>query len=212
MPRRVSKNVFDITRPDSDAPSAPPLGALLARTADGPVVLAPARAPVVPSPARAVPDEPAPEGVAVTPAVAPAPQQAERPARGVGGRPEKAKAPVGITAVAVRVPSALYAEASPLVKGPGRPSWGQLVAWTCQDHPAAVREQIEALAGEAAAPRRLRGHGQQGAPAVQVTARLLPEELAVVDEARRVSADLQVTRTLVLIAAITVATESSHPE
>ena len=56
---------------------------------------------------------------------------------------------------------------------------------------------------------RLRGHGQQGAAAVQGTARLLPEELAVVDEARCVSENLQVMRTLVVIAAVTAARESS---
>ena len=43
---------------------------------------------------------------------------------------------------------------------------------------------------------------------MQVTARLLPAELAVVDEARNARESLQVNRTMVVIAAITVATQS----
>ena len=198
MPRRVAKNVFDITRPDSDAPSeSPPLAVLLPRVGEPAASAAPELLDVP----RLVPNAgPAPA----------APRVAERrPARGVGGRPEKVSAVAGgITAVAVRVPAPLYEAALPLVKGPGRPSWGQQVAWTSQDHAEKVLEQVEALAEAALAPRRLRGHGREGEAAMQVTARLLPAELAVVDEARNARESLQVNRTMVVIAAITVATQS----
>jgi hypothetical protein len=213
----VGKNVFDITRPDTDAPSEPPLSTLLPRVSPAPATAArplgslaaagPSTA-TVPTPVTAAQPSSAP--VVTAPEVGRPPERrsgSTSSARGVGGRPEKSAEPTGgITAVAARVPAALYAAATPLVKGPGRPSWGQLVAWTCQDHAEPVRKEVEALADAAAAPRRLRGPGREGEPTMQVTARLLPDELAAVDAAMTSLPDVPVTRTMVVVAALTVAT------
>ena len=194
MPRRAPKNVFDVSRTDKvDAPAqsvapAPALESLLRRVE--PVV--------TPGVGRGEP---------------PLSQTASRQTgqgapRGVGGRPRLTSAAGRITAVPARVPGPLYDAALPLVKGVGRPSWGQLVAWTCQDHPEGVRAEITALAEAVVQPRRLRGPNREGEASMQVTARFLPAELAVFDSARDgvEHGDVVITRTMVVIAALTVAT------
>jgi len=144
------------------------------------------------------------------------PSRTERPAgeskapsrpRGTGGRPAASEQPVeAITKVPARVPGELYDAAQPLVKGVGKPSWGQLIAWTCQDHKEEVVAMVLELARTAA--RRPRGQNAQGTPGLQVTARLDRTELPAVDEVKKLAgqkAERKVTRTDVLIAALTVA-------
>ena len=197
MPRRVGKNVFDITRTDKvDQPSqqpTPPLGTLLPRVSNAP---APAPAPARSTLAADTPDE-----VPPVPATKP---------RGAGGRPSPENRKIGrITPVAARIPGPLYEASLPLVKGVGKPSWGQLVTWTCQDNAAAVKKEVTVLAQATTIPRRLRGQNREGEATMQVTARVLPDELAVLDELREtlnVTVDPLVTRTMVIVAALTVAT------
>lgn len=185
MPRRVGKNVFDITRTDQvDQPTpepTPPLGSLLPRVGDTPT--------------------PAPAPVRSTGATKP---------RGLGGRPSPESREIGrITPVAARIPGPLYEASLPLVKGVGKPSWGQLVTWTCQDHDDEVRSEVTALAEATTTPRRLRGQNREGEATMQVTSRVLPAELAVLDELRETldaAVDPLVTRTMVIVAALTVAT------
>jgi hypothetical protein len=129
--------------------------------------------------------------------------------RGTGGRPAAAEQPVeAITKVPARVPAELYAAAQPLVKGVGKPSWGQLIAWTCQDHKDEVVSAVLEHARTTA--RRPRGQNLQGTPGLQVTARLDRSELPVVDEVMKLAgqkAERKVNRTMVVIAALTVATQ-----
>lgn len=203
MPRRAAKNVFDLNRDiGADAPTEPPesLSGLLPRVEDLP-----------PLPARGAPPRPVP----ARPSTEPEGSERARAAkpRGTGGRPAAGKEPTGgITKVPARVPADLYAEALPLVKGVAKPSWGQLIAWTCEDHPDEVREQIIALARQGAGTRRLRGQNRRGTAGLQVTARLDAAELEAVDgmlKSAQAKAEGRVNRTLVVLAALTVATR--HP-
>lgn len=200
MPRRVRSGAFDLDRPDVDIdqPAAMPspqpgLASLLPprESAVAASVGSVALPPKALRPPNPVPVQADPSGQPSTP-------------RGVGGRPLE---PVGITAVPARVPTELYEAALPLVKGVGRPSWGQLVAWTCQDHSEAVKAELRSLAESAAAPRRLRGVNRAGSAALQVTARVSPEELSAVEAVRGgMGEGVVVTRTMVVNAALRVAT------
>lgn len=191
-PRRVAKDVFNVSRTDrADAPTqvAPaPLESLLPRRE----VATPRRAPGSAPPATA----------AAYPSAAP---------RGVGGGPWTANETGRITRVPARVPSALYEAALPLVKGVGKPSRGQLVAWTCQDHETVVRAQIATLAAAAASPRRVRGQNREGEATVQVTPAFTVGERVVFEglrEKAQQDADVPMTRTMVVTAALKVATSS----
>ncbi len=207
MPRRVGKDVFDVKRKALiDQPSQalmPPLSGLLPKVVDGPSRLpvseAMAESMGTKTPVRVAPDRP--ESSHGYPSPKP---------RGVGGRPSSEIREDGrITPVATRIPGRLYEAALPLVKGVGKPSWGQLVAWTCQDHEDGVRAQVDALAKVVSMPRRLRGQNREGEATMQVTARLLPAELDVLEKLRAALdeiVDPQVTRTMVVVAALTVAT------
>lgn len=138
-------------------------------------------------------------------------QQAPARPRGAGGRPAGArKEPEGIIKVPARVPAELYDKALPLVTGIGRPSWGQLVAWTCQDNGAEVlAELIEPDQPDAS--RRPRGQNRQGTAGLQVTARLNADEFTAFDQVMQQAsrkAESPLTRTKVVIAALTVATRA----
>lgn len=207
MPRRVGKDVFDVNRKALiDQPSQalmPPLSGLLPKVIDGPPPLPVSEAASESMGAKALvrvaPDRP--EGSHGHPSPKP---------RGVGGRPSPEMREEGrITPVATRIPGPLYEAALPLVKGVGKPSWGQLIAWTCQDHEREVRSEVDAIAKVVSMPRRLRGQNREGEATMQVTARLLPAELDVLDKLRAALdeiGDPQVTRTMVVVAALTVAT------
>lgn len=52
-------------------------------------------------------------------------------------------ASIQITLIAsARIPMTLYLEAVEITGREGGPSWGQLVAWTCEDHKADVIRQL----------------------------------------------------------------------
>lgn len=228
-PRRARANAFDLNRTDRDDvdPTFPtaPLSDLLPRTADrapaqgpslhrspgqsptGPPAAAPPAA--APSQLRRVPDLPGPakdEGSSLTPVDEP---------RGVGGRPSLTKAGTSrITTTAARVPIEIYDNAEDLVKGRGKPSWGQLIAWTCTTRQQDVINEVLTLTQPA--PGLVpRGQNKRGTASTQITARFTPDEHATFTHTRelaRAAADAAehpiegpVTATLVVIAALQVA-------
>lgn len=229
-PRRARANAFDLNRTDRDDvdltfPTAP-LSDLLPRTADrapakGPSLHrgptrqfpsgAPAAAPLAAaaSPLRTVPDLPAPakdEGSSLTPVDEP---------RGVGGRPPLTKAGASrITTTAARVPIELYDNAEDLVKGRGKPSWGQLIAWTCTTRQQDVINEVLILT-EPAPGLVPRGQNKRGTASTQITARFTPDEHATFTRTRELAqvavesaehpVEGPVTATLVVIAALHVA-------
>lgn len=209
MPRKNVRNAFADDRDiRTDAPTPSPasdLGGLLPKNEKLP-----------PPPARRPDTEPTPVAPETTPtsetgeASAPEPKPTSSKPRGVGGRPTAGKEPAGgIAKIPARVPADLYAAALPLVKGIGKPSWGQLIAWTCQDHADQVLDHVLERAGGGGAPgRKPRGQNRKGTAALQVTARLDATELPAVDEVMKRAqskAERKVTRTMVVLAALTVA-------
>ncbi len=202
-PRQARPNAFDPARTDSDdvvSPVAePPLAGLLAR-------VQPAAVPAIPRPAR-----PASVSEARTPAPAPNPQ-AERP-RGSGGPAGTATKTKRITATAARVPIEVYDAAEDLVKGRGRPSWGQLVAWTCETREEDVVTEVISSLRPTPGVLVPRGQNKRGSAATQVTARFTPDEHAAFERARAAAEsaafaaglDTPVTATAVVVAALSVA-------
>jgi hypothetical protein len=88
----------------------------------------------------------------------------------------------------------------PLVE---RPSYAQIVAWTCQDHPGEVNAELERhVSTEARAPRGRR----LASDSVPLTPRFLATELALVDAIiKDVAGTAKVTRTAAVVAALRVA-------
>ena len=110
------------------------------------------------------------------------------------------------TVVAVRVPRPLYEAVVRDLLGPlvERPSYAQIVAWTCQDHPGEVHAELQRqVATEARAPRGRR----IAADSVPLTPRFLAAELALVDAIINEVAGTtaKVTRTAAVVAALRVA-------
>lgn len=211
-PRRVRSNAFDVTRTDRDEATLPsaPLSSLLPRVLDersGEDAAAASSAGEDAVPGTAPTASPPRPVLTLERPVAPV--SPGRP-RGVGGRP--ARATGRITATAARVPVELYEVVEPLVKGPGKPSWGQLIAWTCQTRREEVVGAVVALLRppEGLVPR---GQNKQARGTTQITARFtLPEHATFVDtlEAAQSAADAEnlvvpATATSVVIAALEVA-------
>ena len=227
-PRRARANAFDLSRTDVEdvdgitGPAAP-LGDILPRIAHSHTT-PPAGTPAGPA-ARASTGSPVRTiHRPTTDATAPAATRAEPPTtstpagasgRGVGGRPAGAAGPTGrITATAARVPIALYDRAEDLVKGRGKPSWGQLIAWTCQTR---QQEVIDEVLTQTQPPEGLvpRGQNKRGTASTQITARFTWDERetftrtqqlaqAATDSAAHYTE--HVTATLVVIAALEIAT------
>lgn len=143
---------------------------------------------------------------------APEPREAvevrKRLSRGAGGRPPRSRAgeAAGPTVSAVRIPRPLYDAVVHDLLGSHveRPSYAQVVSWTCEDHAGDVLAELaHSLTAAARAPRgrRLAGDG------VPLTLRFQPSERAaleaVLDQAG--GGALKVTRTAGVIAALRVA-------
>jgi hypothetical protein len=110
------------------------------------------------------------------------------------------------TVVAVRVPRPLYEAVVRDLLGPlvERPSYAQIVAWTCQDHPGEVHAELQRhVSTEARAPRGRR----IAADSVPLTPRFLAAELALVDAIINdvAGTTAKVTRTAAVVAALRVA-------
>lgn len=232
MPRQQRRSAFDLdrdVRADSPTPEAqtPPAAATASGLLPKLDELPPLQA--APEPSRPDHDQVDPAGQAAESTRGPRraaaadrssdsePGEGQQPSarpRGAGGRPAGArKEPEGIIKVPARVPAELYDKALPLVTGIGRPSWGQLVAWTCQDNDAEVLAEL-VEPDQPGASRRPRGQNRQGTAGLQVTARLNADEFTafeqVMQQAAR-KAETPVTRTKVVIAALTVATRADAP-
>lgn len=131
--------------------------------------------------------------------------------RGSGGRASAAG--TRITATAARIPISLYEAAEDLVKGPGKPSWGQLIAAAREDnHEEIVQAVIDRL-GQDTRGGTPRGQNRRAAATTQITARFSPEEFAPFQAAMSGAAARaerfdgpSVTATAVVTAALGVAT------
>ncbi|MEK4243694.1 hypothetical protein NYE39_17020 [Janibacter sp. FSL W8-0316] len=143
-------------------------------------------------------------------------------ARGAGGRPARAAAEAhpavtrGVTKRPARIPADLYAASESLVKGAGKPSWGQLVYWACTTERDAVLERVlQQLAP--ADPLAPRGANRAGGVTTPIIPQFLGAEIEPVDEIQaaaqaQVDANgaprpVKVTATAVVIAALRVAVE-----
>ena len=204
-PRRARANAFDLDRVDRDdvevTTPAPPLGDLLPKVA--PQVVPTTKSPRVASPAK---PEPATEVATPRPV-------GERP-RGSGGRPSATDSPSRITATAARIPVELYDRAEVLVKGRGRPSWGQLIAWTCQTRSDEVVAEVLVLLRPVEGVLVPRGQNKRGVGATQITARFTAPEHSAFEHTRaqaqraaHAAPELpdEVTATAVVSAALAVA-------
>jgi hypothetical protein len=162
------------------------------------------------------------EETEITPApAAPQPASTRRRARGQGGRPPLQRTtttrPAAETVestrvpVAVRIPRSLYEDINTqLLAGPERPSYGQVVVWTCEDHPADVAAQVRNARPQPGS-RRPRGR-RLAADTVQVTLRLTLEERALLDEIAdtvRATQPGLITRTEIATAALRFALDTS---
>jgi hypothetical protein len=110
------------------------------------------------------------------------------------------------TVVAVRIPRALYESVVRDLLGAlvEKPSYAQIIAWTCQDHPDEVRAELQRqVTADGRAPRGRR----IASDSVPLTPRFQPAELVVLDEVAAEVADGsgKVTRTAAVIAALRVA-------
>jgi hypothetical protein len=107
---------------------------------------------------------------------------------------------------AVRIPKPLYDAVvhellAPLLE---RPSYAQIVAWTCEDHPDEVRAELErSTQSTRRAPRGRR----LATDAVPLTLRFTPHELTALQSLMQSleSAGDRITRTAGVIAALRVA-------
>lgn len=209
-PRRARANAFGAERTDLDdvqlmGAAPPPLGDLMPKR------------PRDEQRSRTRADDHDANGPAAPPATEDA--GGAQP-RGRGGRPPGNQIPnptgrSGVSKRPARVPSTLYVQAEPLVKGVGRPSWGQLISWTCatkgEEVVAAVLEQLRP-----ADPLAPRGSNRAGGTTTTIIPQFLGEEIDPVENVHAraqeaVSRDpgiplraQRVTATAVIIAAVEV--------
>lgn len=200
MARRVrSSNAFDPERPDAEESSLRPRP-----QQEQPASMRDLLPPVAAA-ARPKPVEPAADVKAST-----------RP-RGNGGRPSPNDGG-GVSVIPARVPIDVYGRTSGLVKGEGRPSWGQLVAWVCHTRRTEVASRVVAnLKSSESLTLRPRGQNVQGAGAQPVAARLMPAEQVAFQAAREeavrsvvesgVAPASKVTATSIIVAALELAAE-----
>ena len=176
-------------------------------------------AELLPPPAFAAAAAPASRVTAETPIAGRSPEDETRPPNRSAApttvrpaRPRTNQATVepatdgATTVVAVRIPRALYETVVRDLLGAlvEKPSYAQIIAWTCQDHPDEVRMELQRqVTADGRAPRGRR----IASDSVPLTPRFMPAELAVLDEVAAEVADEsgKVTRTAAVIAALRVA-------
>jgi hypothetical protein len=114
----------------------------------------------------------------------------------------------GFIVVAARIPTHLW---DSVINGPlsgrERPSYAQLITWTCQDQPDDVVRQIRANLAPDRTPRGRR----LAAPVNTITVRFRHDELTAFDDLieRASIAGQRVTRTAGIIAALQVSSGTS---
>jgi len=110
--------------------------------------------------------------------------------------------------VAARIPTQLWdAVINGPLSGRERPSYAQLITWTCQDQPDDVVRQIRANLAPDRTPRGRR----LAAPVNTITVRFRHDELSAFDELIESAsiAGQRVTRTAGIIAALQVSSATS---
>lgn len=148
----------------------------------------PQRVPPTEPQEESAPADPPQPGVATsgsTPASAGRREGERRRPRGSGGRPPadttqaSAVAPNALIVVAARIPTGLWQQVSDkLLSGRERPSYAQVLTWTCLDHPREVIDRIQvAAANQDRTPRGRR----VAAPVNTITVRFRADELATFD-------------------------------
>ena len=217
-PRRARANAFDVARTDRDEPAPPPpapLGQILAPLGGTTAPASPiaSATPQIPSRAESTAS---PGDTSARPRSGrsvPGPDLPRRP-RGGGGRASATG--TRITVTAARIPISLYEAAEYLVKGPGKPSWGQLIAAACEDNQGEIVQAVVDRLGQNVRGGAPRGQNRRAAATTQITARFSPDELepfqAVLSEATARAERFDgapVTATAVVTAALGVAT--GHP-
>ncbi len=114
--------------------------------------------------------------------------------------------------VAVRIPRQLYEVlVRDLLAGNAeRPSYGQVVGWTCEDHPEAV---LEELARESEVTSRKPRGRRFASDSVALTLRFQPDELEHLDRiiTRTATATGKTTRTAAVTAALRAAVKEGLP-
>ncbi len=204
----TKKGAFDPTRLDDELDELLPPVPL--KLVPPPAALSVEAEPAVPRPVLKVqPVEEDQRGVPTPPTIAKATRAPKTKAppseqtKTVGG---EIQAGSSVVVAAARLPQDLYEDlAAFLNAGTDRPSYAQLISWTCQDRPAAV---IENLTRSAEALVRVPRGRAKAAPFALVTPRFLPDEIVAVDVVQqRASTEMgqPVTRTQVICAAIRVA-------
>lgn len=191
-------------------------------------LLPPVPLKLVPAPSAAPSDTPAEPQPEARTSVAPAepasttPHDDQPPPRTAAKatRVSKSKVPVvrqvpaagetaeaaSVVVAAARLPQDLYDDLTAfLSRAPERPSYAQLISWTCQDRPAAVVEDL--LLSAVPSARVPRGRAK-ASPFALVTPRFLPDEIGFVDAVQQLASEQlgrPVNRTQVICAAIRTA-------
>ena len=143
------------------------------------------------------------------------PGSPRRTARGGGGRQRERAGGVeddSPAVSAVRIPKPLYDAVvhDLLARTVERPSYAQIVAWTCEDRPDEVLAELAHFAAQPARAPRGRKLATDGVP---LTLRFHPGERRSLDEitARAGGESTRVTRTAAVIAALRVAVKHGLP-
>ena len=191
------RGAFDPSRLDDE------LDALLPPPPNGPPG-APVATATVQRPTPVLPVMPA--DVRATDAVG---EQAKRAPRGAGGRPTARRSiaeETGATTAAVRIPKPLYDAVVHDLLGTlvERPSYAQIVGWTCEDH---ADDVVAELLHAAAAVRRAPRGRRLATDGVPLTLRFQPTERAALDDViRRAEEEAEkITRTAAVTAALRAA-------
>lgn len=212
MTPKPKKGAFDPSRLEDDLDDLlPPV----------PLKLVPAPS-VAPSDTPAEPQPEAPQSLEPVEPASTAPRNDQRSPRTAprAARVGKSKAPVvrqvpaagdtakaaSVVVAAARLPQDLYDNLTAfLSRAPERPSYAQLISWTCQDRAATVVDDL--LLSAAPLARVPRGRAK-ASPFALVTPRFLPDEIGFVDAVQQLASEQlgrPVNRTQVICAAIRVA-------
>ena len=185
----------DLLAPPAAIPIPIPIPRAVPAPAPAPQTLAEERTTEAPNPRPEIARPPAPR---------PRPARAAMTAEPVGER--------GIVTVTARVPRELYEQLSEtLARLNERPSYAQIIAWTCRDHAEEMLDAISDAAYES--DHTLRGR-RPAANTVLMAPRFRPVELAALDRIIKSGAERLAaapTRTAAIDAAIRIAIRTGVP-